>query len=122
MKFEKELTKEQYVRALRVHQVYYEDILTGKKTAELRPARSSYQSMAPGDHVQFECNQDGRKIEVEITDVRLYKSLDEVGDNEDISKIAPGMDHQSALRKARQLFRRAPEKTFMIIEFKLMEG
>lgn len=92
---------------LRVHQSFFDAILSGTKTAELRPARNSYAEIKVGDEVQFVSNQSGESVIMCITGVERYEDLDDVLARADISAIAPGMSPEQAESTAGQMFKRA---------------
>jgi len=121
MEREKFYNPEKPKKEFRIHKRWFEEILSGAKTIELRPARDSYRMIAVGDMVIFRCNQDDRTVEAKITGFREYETLEDVSEYEDVSRIAPGMSSENVIFEARKLFRKARESGFMVFEFELKE-
>jgi ASC-1-like (ASCH) protein len=109
---------------LYIKNYFFEKIKSGEKTVELRVLfpTLNLNNLEEGDAMIF--NSPGHhSIEVEITRVAKYSSLNEVKDNEDLSKIAPGMTDTKITSAMKQIFKEEKIKQHGIvaIEFQKIE-
>lgn len=95
---------------------FFEYVVSGSKTTELRVAFESFSRIKVGDKVVFKSG-DGRSIRVEITDVTKYHDLDEVLRSADISKLVPNMSKEQIQKAAPTIFSEADVKKYGLVLF-----
>lgn len=113
---------ERPTREIYLKENFFQDIVSGLKTLELRVAFHSFSDINVGDMIIFKSGK-GEAIEVEITDVRKYTSLNEVMQTEDVSKLAPGMSDEQINKISKTIFSEADIKNYglVLFEFKKVE-
>ncbi|MCL4416592.1 MAG: hypothetical protein M1365_07855 [Actinobacteria bacterium] len=91
----------QPTRTLWVKAHCLELIRTDQKTLELRPNYPSMQGVQPGTFLIF--NEDMECMRF-VTRRSQYKSLEDVAEHEDLSRIDPTIEPEELLQQARGLF------------------
>lgn len=94
---------------------FLEQIDSGLKTLELRTAWDSWLRIKTGDYINFHAHGTEKRVKVKVLQIRKYHSIEDILEHEDINKIAPGMDPETAKQKAVELFRER-DKTLLILE------
>lgn len=76
---------------------------SGEKTIETRPynplKKRNYSKVKPGDTLIFHSLDSGRKIEKTATFTHVYKSVEDMVENEPVEKILPGIKTPKNLLK-----------------------
>jgi ASC-1-like (ASCH) protein len=88
-------------RTIYVKRQFFEMIRAGTKTLELRVGFPTFREINVGDSITFSSGG-GETVDVEIIGIRPYRSLEEVIQSEDASKIAPGMAPDVLLKEAKR--------------------
>lgn len=93
-------------------------IRSGTKTLELRVAFPSFAKLKKDDTVAFSNSKD-ETVLVKITRIHLYSSIKEVKENENVSKLAPGMTDNQLEQSAQRIFdpTEIDQYGLMLIEF-----
>ncbi|HYC34239.1 MAG TPA: hypothetical protein VEC13_00745 [Candidatus Paceibacterota bacterium] len=94
---------------------FLEQIDSGLKTLELRTAWDSWRIIKAGDYINFYVEGNEKRVKVKVLQVREYHTIDDVMAHEKIERIAPGMDPETAQKRARELFK-DQEKHLLIFE------
>ena len=103
-------------REMYLKSVFFEYVVSGSKTTELRVAFEAFSHIKVDDKVVFKSG-DGRSIQVEITDVTKYHDLDEVLRSADISKLVPNMSKEQIQKAASIIFSEADVKKYGLVLF-----
>ena len=94
------------VRYVRIKRVYFDQIRDGTKTLEGRAASSIFKSIHTGATIRFCCGRD--TFDVEVIDVRSYKTFGQMIAREPLDKLVPGMNAREALDAYNSIY--APDK------------
>jgi ASC-1-like (ASCH) protein len=70
----------------------YSQIMSGQKTADLRPGIQIFATLKPGYVVEFRTAGKKEKIMVRVKEIRKYKTVEEVLSREDLDKLFPGTE------------------------------
>lgn len=110
--------KEKLEDLIYVKNIFFEQIESGEKTLELRIGFSSFKNIEVGDSITFS-NGNNEIVDVEITAIRAYNSLPEIFDNEDLSKLVPGMSKTQINTAASNIFKESDisKNGLLIFEF-----
>lgn len=92
-------------------------IKCGRKTLEVRIAYPDLDDISVNDHIRFKSGEDGAIVK--IIAIRRHKSISEVINKENTSKIAPQVPQAYLRELARELFSESRIKThgLLVIEF-----
>lgn len=105
-------------KVLWVREAYLEQILSGRKSVEVRVAYTNIARLEPGDLLRLNDRWPAR-----IRRVARYRSFDELVAHEDPEAIAPGLGREGLLAALRALY--PPEKEALgavALEIELLEG
>lgn len=91
------------LRSIYVRRKFFELILQGRKTAELRVGFPTFKAIKSGDRISFSSGN-GEMVEVEITGIRAYSSVSDVLRSEDLNKLVPGLSKADAGIAAKAIF------------------
>ncbi len=116
MNMEKPKSVQERPREMYLKERFFEYVVSGSKTTELRVAFESFSRIKVGDEVIFKSG-DGRSVKVEIIDVRKYHNLDEVLQSADVSKLVPNMTKEQIRKVAPTIFSEAEVKRYGLVLF-----
>ncbi len=102
-----------------VKRQFFEMIQANTKTLEVRVGFPIFQNINVGDPITFSSGS-GETVDVEITGIRNYRSLEELVGAEDTNKIAPGIPAGMLLAEARRFLKAADiaQHGLLVFEFK----
>lgn len=102
------LTGGGYVPNLRINLQYLDQILDGSKSLEVRVGYDHILSIQPGDTITLSAS-DSTKASCKIVDVRKYDTFDDLVLHEDPSRIIPGENADSVLKRLRDIYPKKKE-------------
>ena len=120
MNMEKPENIQEQPREIYLKEQFFELILSGLKTAELRVAFGSFANIKAGDEIIFKSGG-GKSVNVEITNIKEYQDLDEVLQSEDVSKIAPNMSAEQIQKIAPTIFSEADVTKYGLVLFEFVK-
>lgn len=95
---------------------YFTFAKNGQKTVEGRIGKSWYRNVLPGDRIIVSNNEETDSFEVEVVDVRLYATIREMLENEDLKKVLPDVDTvEQGVRAYRRFYTEEQEKEFGVV-------
>lgn len=103
---------------------FFNLIESGAKTVELRIAFSRFANAKRGEVIEFKLSVDNPAVvKVRVTGVRRYKTIEEALAQEDLNKIAPGIEEEAALDLGGEIFKPLDVKKYgmVAIEFEKLE-
>jgi ASC-1-like (ASCH) protein len=109
-------------KEISVRQEFLKMIKYGRKTMEVRIAYPDLDGISAGDHIRFRSSRD--EVIVRVKAVRRRRSISEIIEKENISKIAPQVPQIHLRQLARQLFSEShiEKHGLLAIEFEVIEA
>lgn len=95
------------MRKLRIKSHFYEQVLTGKKTLEVRVGFNNVVKMSSGQLVELTTHDRHRVIKIKA--IREYSSFEKMLEKEDHEKICPGLTKTQVLNLLRELYNKEQE-------------
>ncbi|MEI7918620.1 MAG: GNAT family N-acetyltransferase [Candidatus Saccharibacteria bacterium] len=113
--------KQPVTRTMRIGCAYYDAIVAGTKTIEVRLARSEYKHYKVDELIQFEVTSKPPVL-VRIKAIRLYNDLQSAVNYEVWSKIIPEVNTRvEALRELRKMMPDSEGAGFYVFEFEVVK-
>lgn len=85
-----------------IYKRYFDLIVSGKKTTEIRVNDSSRQRLTEGNLLRFKCRDE--EVLTRITRVARYADFDEMFDYEPVSSVNPTASREDQLRNIREIY------------------
>ena len=105
---------EKTMRTMRIKQRFYNLILSGKKTLEVRVGYGAINSIKVGEHIRLMTNAEGS--EVKVKNIRRYKAFEEMLKMESWSSIAPDAKScEEVLSLLKQIYPPHKEKLGVVV-------
>lgn len=84
----------------------FEAVKNGIKTIETRPATEKYLGIGVGDRLTLVSLETSETCERKVSYVHKYKTVEEMGENEEVSKIVPGVKTKEELVEVFEEFKK----------------
>lgn len=84
----------------------FDAVKNGFKTVETRPATEKYSQIRTGDTVTLRSLDTGESIEKKVSFVHKYRSIGDMAEAEDTSKIVPGVTTRDRLAEVFEEFKK----------------
>lgn len=85
-----------------IYKRYFDLIVTGRKTTEIRVNDSSRSKIKKGSLIRFRCQ--GDHVLTRVTRVARYDTFDEMFDNEEVTSVNPLATREEQLANIRQIY------------------
>lgn len=108
-----DVTREDFMRTIRVKQKYLSFIKSGKKTLEVRVAYPGIRTIRADERIRFMSMDDSQVVRVR--GVRFYKTFDEMLLSEDPAQIVPDVARTDVLRILREIYPHEKEKLGVVV-------
>lgn len=83
---------------------YFDLIVAGRKTTEIRVNDSSRKKITAGSLIRFECRDE--EVLTRVTSVERYDNFEEMFDHENVSSVNPTATREEQLANIRQIYPR----------------
>lgn len=90
------------VHEMGLHQRYFDLIVTGRKTTEIRVNDARREKIEVGSLIRFHCQ--GDQVLTRVTRVARYRSFEEMFDHESVASVNPLATRTEQLTAIRQIY------------------
>ncbi|MEK7538238.1 MAG: GNAT family N-acetyltransferase [Patescibacteria group bacterium] len=112
--------EEKVMKTMRIKQQYFDAIMAGTKPLEVRVGYASIQKIQKGDSIRMECGRASGVVQV--TDVRTYKTFEEMLQREKAGHVVPG-NPAAALGILQSIYPREKEQLGVyVFELKMVKS
>jgi len=114
-----DITKD-FIRPLRTRKEYFDLIRSGKKTSEVRVGYEHIKTIKKGERIRFFSHCEF--VDCIVSGIRKYSTLEDLLNNEEPSKIIPGLQKEEILKRLRDIYPPELERLGLILfEIELMK-
>ena len=85
-----------------IYKRYFDLIVSGRKTTEIRVNDSSRRKIKVGSLIRFRCQ--GEEVLTRVTRVARYANFEEMFDHEDVTSVNPTATREEQLANIRQIY------------------
>lgn len=103
------------MRTMRVKRRYFDEIMSGRKSLEVRVAYNNIKTIQRGEKIRLQCH-DAEGI-VFVEDAQQYESFADMLEIEDAGQIVPGMSKVEVLRVLQDIYPPEKEQLGVIVLF-----